>query len=124
VRVINAPFHVEKAPTAQAQPLWEQPWAQDLLRRGAMPAALVLVALVVVFALVRPALKAALAPPPVGARLDEVVEGDAGLPAPGSLPALEAPRSNDKLDAARRMAKDNPAAVANIVRGWVNGEVA
>ena len=122
VRVINAPFHVDKVPTVQAQPLWEQPWALDLLRRGAMPAALVLVALVIVFALVRPALKAAIAPRPVGGRLDEVIEGDAALPAPGALPALEAPRSNDKLDAARRLAKDNPAAVANIVRGWVNGE--
>ncbi|ODU99547.1 MAG: flagellar M-ring protein FliF [Rubrivivax sp. SCN 70-15] len=124
VRVINAPFHVDKAPTVQAQPLWEQPWALDLLRRGAMPAALVLVALVIVFALVRPALKAAIAPRPVGGRLDEVIEGDAALPAPGALPALEAPRSSDKLDAARRLAKENPAAVANIVRGWVNGEVA
>jgi flagellar M-ring protein FliF len=123
VRVINAPFHVDKAPTAQTPPLWEQPWALDLLRRGAMPAALVLVALVIVFALVRPALKAAIAPP-VGARLDEVIEGDAALPAHGGLPALEAPRSSDKLDAARRLAKENPAAVANIVRGWVNGEVA
>jgi flagellar M-ring protein FliF len=124
VRVINAPFHVDKTPAAQAQPLWEQPWALDLLRRGAMPAALVLVALVIVFALVRPALKAAIAPRPVGGRLDEVIEGDAALPAPGTLPALEAPRSNDKLEAARRLAKDNPAAVANIVRGWVNGEAA
>jgi flagellar M-ring protein FliF len=40
------------------------------------------------------------------------------------LPALEAPRASDKLEAARKLAKDNPAAVANIVRGWVNGETA
>jgi flagellar M-ring protein FliF len=40
------------------------------------------------------------------------------------LPALEAPRENRKLDSARQLAKDNPAAVANIMREWVNGEAA
>jgi flagellar M-ring protein FliF len=29
-----------------------------------------------------------------------------------------------RLDNARAMAKNNPAAVAHIVRGWVNGETA
>ena len=41
-----------------------------------------------------------------------------------SLPALEAPRENKQLETARQLAKDNPAAVANIMREWVNGEVA
>ena len=40
----------------------------------------------------------------------------------------EIPRSpNDTaeaLEAARALAKENPAAVANIVRGWVSGESA
>jgi flagellar M-ring protein FliF len=27
-----------------------------------------------------------------------------------------------RLDDARRLAKENPMAVANIVKGWVNGE--
>jgi len=123
VRVINAPFRVEAAAPADDAPIWQKPWLQDLLRAGLAPGALALVALVIVFSLVRPALKAALAPPPQnkGDQLDEVV-GDPLLP--GALPALEAPRSNDKLEAARKLAKDNPAAVANIVRGWVNGETA
>jgi flagellar M-ring protein FliF len=38
------------------------------------------------------------------------------------LPALPAPRSAEYLQGARALAKDNPAAVAGIVRGWVNGE--
>jgi len=124
VRVINAPFRVEPSAPADAQPLWERPWVQDLLRAGAAPGALALVALVIVFTLVRPALKAAIAPRSKGGQLDEVVEGDNALPAPGSQPLLEAPRSTDKLEAARQLARDNPAAVANIVRGWVSGEVA
>ncbi|MFY9514332.1 MAG: flagellar basal-body MS-ring/collar protein FliF [Rubrivivax sp.] len=125
VRVVNAPFRAPVPTPVDELPLWERPWVQELLRAGAAPAALALVALVIVFTLVRPAVKAAIAPPPapvVGGQIDEVVAGDAALPGPDALPALEAPRSNDKLEAARKMAKDNPAAVANILRGWVNGE--
>ncbi len=130
VRVINAPFRVEAAPAADEQPLWQKPWVQDLLRAAAAPGALALVALVIVFTLLRPALKAALAPPPpppLGSQVDEVVEGDnllGGPGGPGGLAALEAPKSNDKLEAARKLAKENPAAVAHIVSGWVNGETA
>jgi flagellar M-ring protein FliF len=122
VRVINAPFRVESAAPADELPLLHRPWLQDLLRAGVAPAALALVALVIVFTLVRPALKAAVAAPTRGGQLDEVVDGDALPPAGGALPALEAPQRNDKLDAARRLAKENPAAMANIVSGWVSGE--
>jgi flagellar M-ring protein FliF len=126
VRVVNAPFRVEKAPEAEELPLWQQPWVLDLLRSGATPAALVLVALIVAFTLIRPAIKAATAKPEpiVGETVDELVDGGAALPGPDQLPALEAPRSNDKLEAARKLARENPAAVANIVRGWVSGEAA
>ena len=37
---------------------------------------------------------------------------------------LEAPQMAKKLESARQLAKDNPTAVANIVRDWVNGEAA
>ncbi len=128
VRVVNAPFRAPVATPAEDLPLWERQWLQELLRAGAAPAALALVALVIVFTLVRPAVKAAITPPPppppvVGGQVDEVVSGDDALPGPNDLPALAAPRSDEKLLAARKMAKENPAAVANILRGWVNGEV-
>jgi flagellar M-ring protein FliF len=76
-----------------------------------------------VFALLRPAMKAMWAPPPPAAKVNEVVGDDDALtldPAPKA--ALEAPRNLEKLQQARQMARTNPAAVANIVRGWVNGE--
>lgn len=124
VRVVNAPFRAPAPPSADETPLWQQPWLQDLLRAGAAPFALAIVALAIIFTLIRPAVKAAIAPPPppVGGQLDEVVDGGAALPGPDDMPALEAPKSNEKLEAARKLAKENPAAVANIVRGWVNGE--
>jgi len=123
VKVINAPFRADPAPAADTTPLWQQPWLTDLLRSTAAPLALGLVGLAIVFALLRPAMKAMFAPPPPspGAQVNEVVGGDLPLD-PSAPPALEAPGANERLEAARRLAKENPAAVANIVRGWVNGE--
>lgn len=124
VRVINTPFHVETVPKVDELPLWQQTWVQDMLRAGAAPAALALVGLLMIFSLVRPALKAALAPPPtpVGGQLDAVVADDESLPGGNETKALPAPAQPAALDRARNLAKENPAAVAGIMRGWVNGE--
>ncbi|HNU10545.1 MAG TPA: flagellar basal-body MS-ring/collar protein FliF [Rubrivivax sp.] len=128
VRVVNAPFRIEAAPPAEAVPVYMQPWLHDLLRAGITPTALALVALVVVFALVRPALKAMTAPPPapaaVGTRLDTVVADEARLPAPEEVEAPLAldDRSGGKLHSARQLARENPAVVASVVRNWVSGE--
>jgi flagellar M-ring protein FliF len=128
VKVINAPFRVEPPPKAEAIPLHQQPWLLDLLRAAAAPLALALVALVVVFKLIRPALKEAgsPAPAPVGGRLDVVAgnDGASAPPTPSAVPALAAPPLNDKLNSARAFAQQNPAAVAQIVKGWVGGEAA
>ncbi len=124
VQLVNVPFHTEAPAAPVDTPLWEQPWLQDLLRSGATPGALVLVALIALFGFVRPAMKAALAPPP-GSQLDAVVADDEALPLPGPEPEqLEAAMASDKLEAARRLAKENPAAVASIMRGWVNPDAA
>ena len=120
VKVVNAPFKIEVIPQVDV-PLWKQPEVIDMLRAAAVPLALAFVALLVFFGLIRPALNAALAPPPLpepGSKLAEVVD-DAQ-----ELPALPAPKNSDHLDGARALAKENPAAVASILRGWVNGETA
>ncbi len=125
VKVVNAPFRGEPATAVDELPLWKQGWLIDLLRSASAPLALALVALVIVFKLIKPALAAVLAPPPPpqpGSSLNEVVDGDAGAAAQAALPAPQSSRHNDRLLAARAMAKENPAAVASIVRGWVNGE--
>ena len=117
VKVINAPFRIEPVTTVDL-PLWKQPETIDLLRAAAVPAGLALVALLVYFGMLRPAFKAALAPrptPPVEPRLAAVVDD------PQLLPALPAPRDNQQLISARALAKQNPAAVADIVSGWVSG---
>jgi flagellar M-ring protein FliF len=125
VKLINAPFKADAIPKPEALPIWKQDWLIDLVRSGATPAALVLVALMAVFGFVRPALKAALpAPSPAqpGQQLNVVADNAVSLPGASNTPLLEAPRTAEHLAAARQAAKDNPAAVAGIVRGWVKGE--
>jgi flagellar M-ring protein FliF len=125
VKVINAPFKVEPV-AVDNTPFWKQPQTLELLRAAAVPAALAIVALAIVFGLIRPALKAANEEKDTkGANLDVVADDDV-LPAieETKLTQIEAPRVSAHLDGARAFAKDNPAAVANIVRGWVSGEAA
>ncbi|HWP20400.1 MAG TPA: flagellar basal-body MS-ring/collar protein FliF [Burkholderiaceae bacterium] len=133
VQVINAPFRVQKVDDAPEDlPLWKRPDALDLLRQLAMPIALVLLALAIVFGVIRPALRGAKPEPRRnGQALDAVIADPEALPAleagaieTQAVPLLAAPMSGDKLDAARQLARDNPAAVANIVRNWVSKEAA
>jgi len=122
VKVINAPFKLDPTAKSTELPWWKQPEVIDMARAAAVPAGLALVALVVFFGLVRPALKALLArPAPVpGANVDLVANDEI---VPVALPrVLEGPRLSEQLVGARTLAKENPAAVASIVRGWVSGE--
>ena len=118
VKVINAPFKVETLTTVEL-PWWKQPDTLDLLRAMALPGALSIVALLVFFGLVRPGVKALMAtpafvaaPPQLNAIADETEE----------LPVLPTPaqaRSNAQLENVRLLARENPAAVAGILRSWV-----
>ncbi len=119
IKVINAPFRTEALPKVEAQPMWQQPWLLDLVRAAAVPAALVIVALLVMSGLIKPAFKAATATP-VGRKLDAVVSDPIDA-APQTL-ALSAPMADKQLQDARALAKQNPAAVAHIVRDWVSKE--
>jgi len=120
VKVINAPFKGEPI-VKDDTPWWKQPEVVDMLRAAAVPAGLTLVALVVFFGLMRPALKAMLAKPvPVpGANLN-IVSDDELVPV--AMPRIEPPKVSEQLVGARMLAKENPAAVASIVRDWVSGE--
>jgi flagellar M-ring protein FliF len=130
LQVINAPFQAPKIEAPEDVPLWKQPEMVDLVRQFAIPGALTLVAVLLILAVVRPALKAAMVAPAPARKVDAVVDGSEVLPplaegegSPG-IPLLAAPMNSNKLEAVRQLAKDNPAAVANIVRGWVTKEAA
>jgi flagellar M-ring protein FliF len=126
VKVINAPFKVAPPNKDASLPLWRQPEVLDILRTAALPVGLVLVALIVFFGMVRPALKVAFAPPPApvpGEQVSAVVDDTEVLPALDGkdMKALPSPQYIQSLEQARQIAKQNPTAAANIVSGWVSG---
>jgi len=125
VKVISAPFIADKTEPVET-PLWKQPWLLDILRSAIVPLAFVAIALIAVFGMIRPAIKAAAPQPPEEKpeTVDEVVDDAELLPGAHGMPKLEAPLHNDKLDRARSLARDNPVAVANIVRDWMEGQTA
>ncbi|MEX8517200.1 MAG: flagellar basal-body MS-ring/collar protein FliF [Leptothrix sp. (in: b-proteobacteria)] len=138
VKLINAPFKIEKQ-VVEELPLWKQPEVQDMVHTLALPLGLALLALIVVFGAIRPVLRQTV-PEAAASRLDAVVDDAQELPAladgsspgalgaPNSAGALPAPEPEvvdtlkPRLDSARKLAKDNPVAVANIVRSWINRE--
>ena len=122
VKVINAPFRIETV-TPVDVPLWKQPDVIDIVRAVALPGALAVVAILVFFGLVRPAMKQVLAAPrrlPPGSQLNAIAGDDS--PVSSALPALAAPLVNERLEDARKLARQNPAAVAGILRNWVDGD--
>jgi flagellar M-ring protein FliF len=127
VNLVNAAFNDVKLPEAEALPFWQQADTMDLARSLAFPAGMVLLALIVFLGLVRPALKLLKAPPtqrevtPLNAILNEAPERP-GLPQPEAV--NEDTPEKRRLNDAKRLALENPAAVATIVKGWVNGEPA
>ena len=130
VNLMNTPFAVEKQ-TLTELPFWKQAEVQDMLRSFAWPVGTLLFALVVLVGAIRPGIKLLSQPPQKLAanmrQLEEVSEEDLGRPmlsAPQSLnPIIEGPTPGElAIEDARKLTRDNPAAVANIVKSWVNGE--
>ena len=131
VNLMNTPFQVDATPQADV-PLWKQPEVIELARTFAWPVGAVLFAALVLMLLVRPALRGsagtakARALPAPGGQLDalesETPERPA-LPGPAKKDdALPATPEQLRLEEARVLAKENPVAVANILKGWLNGE--
>lgn len=128
VNLVNAPFNEIKTTEPEPLPFWQQPDTVDLARSLAFPAGMVLLAFIVFLGMVRPALRILKAPPapvrevtPLNAIVNEQPERP-GLPQPGV--ADEDTPEKRRISDAKRLALENPAAVANIVKGWVNGEAA
>jgi flagellar M-ring protein FliF len=135
VNLMNTPF-VDTKRVEEVLPLWRQPEMQDLARSLAWPIGTVLLVALVLFGLVRPGLKAMARPV-----LSETASED-GAVEPGQVDALVADGTErpplltnssseqipvataeeTRLDAARKLARENPIAVANIVKGWMGSE--
>ena len=129
VNLMNAPFAVEKQ-TLTELPLWKQPELQDLGRSFAWPVGTLLLAALILLGVVRPALQAlARAPataPGQGAQFNALVSDEPERPpllaSLGTATSAAVPLEQLRLEDARKLTRDNPAAVANIVKGWIGSE--
>jgi len=134
VNLMNAPFAVEKQDEL-VLPLWRQPEMQELARSLAWPIGTVLLVALVLLGLVRPGLKAMSRPTMVdavggaqeGGQLDALVADEAERPPllikAAPKPPPEPTEGELRLEDARKLARENPAAVASIVKGWIGSEV-
>jgi flagellar M-ring protein FliF len=130
VNLMNAPFAVEKI-TVTDVPFWREPEVQDMARSLAWPVGTLLLGALLLMGFVRPAMKSAgqavaAGVAPAGGQLNALVADDterALLPPPGKKGEALPPTMHEmRLTDARQLAKDNPMAVASIVKSWVNGE--
>lgn len=134
VNLMNAPFAPEKV-AANDTPVWRQPEVQDLARSLAWPLGTLGLAALVLLGVVRPAMKALNQPAQVITELEEsadlaqldALENDQPerpqLSGPGTVNGTQEPTAAElRLEDARKLTRDNPAAVANIVKTWINGE--
>ncbi|MEX8192076.1 flagellar basal-body MS-ring/collar protein FliF [Comamonas guangdongensis] len=120
VNLVSAPF-MDNASAPAEPPLWKDPEVQAMVKSLGVPVALALFGALVLLGLVRPLLKTRKTAQ--GGQLD-AIEGEAldrpALPAPAT--DLSPTKEQVRLDQARALAKQNPIAVANIVKTWINGE--
>lgn len=119
VNLMNTPFQQE-ARLASDLPVWQQPETIELVKTIMWPVGLVLAALILMFGVVRPILKAR--------KKKELAKLDLLEAEALERPALAAPQKPGeptpeelRLEQARALAKQNPIAVANIIKTWVNG---
>lgn len=125
INVVNSPFVLEPAEPVVETPLWKDPEMLGLAAGFGKYAALVLLALAIIFMVIRPALKAAqaAAPPPPAPRLERTVDNDVALPAPeGQAEAAAATQADAEEQRILELARGNPATVANVVKTWVAKE--
>ena len=132
VSVMNAPFiRPELEEPGEGAPFWENPTIRELLRIGLGA----IVVLVLIFAVLRPALRTLISPPRTRTEVDA---GDAQLQAQANLPALAQAQAaqigNDgaqpqlalppnsyeaRLDVARQAVNEDSKRVAQVVKEWV-----
>lgn len=121
VNLMNAQFQQDTGRLASDLPLWQQPETIALAKSVMWPVGLVLAALILALGVVRPILKAR--KKKEQAQLDLLAADEIERPALAApLKPGEPTPEELRLQQARALAKQNPIAVANIIKTWVNGE--
>ncbi len=134
VNLLNAAFVAEKVDVVDV-PFYRQPEVVDLARSFAWPLGTLLFAGLVLLGVIRPAIKAMGTAPVAGAAVGsdmqmnqlDALESDTPerpqLGGPGTAAdTAQVTAAEKQLEDARQLTRDNPAAVANIIKAWMNGE--
>jgi flagellar M-ring protein FliF len=126
IQVLNKSFQMMStgdAPTAL--PFWQSPLFFDIVRQGLG----ILLVLIVIFKVLKPmaggfvrASTASLPAPAYAALPSSGAPALAGGPTHGELPAPQKPSLDERVNAAKQVASQDPERVANIMKDWVGGE--
>ncbi len=127
VNVINAAFTPSEAPEPLPElPIWEQPWLQDLVKKGVGG----LLVLLLVFGVLKPVMKSLAAPrgqemiaAPEGGEgaAEGIAEDTVSLSQDAVQPALGGPPGSyeQNLATANAAIEQDPKLVAQVVKNWV-----
>jgi flagellar M-ring protein FliF len=113
VNVVNAAFsQPEVLAVAEPVSFWKQPDVVTMTKETGKAVLFLTLTLIVVFGVVRPALKSIASTP-------RVVAAAPPQQAPAALPSAQGFASLDQM---RQLARNDPATVANVVKSWVGQE--
>ncbi|HTT10252.1 MAG TPA: flagellar basal-body MS-ring/collar protein FliF [Burkholderiaceae bacterium] len=117
LNVVNAQFSTPDVGPVEAVPVWKQPDVIALAQEAGKATLFLLLTLIVVFGVVRPALRS------IGTRA-VVVPAAGEAPAQSALPSAKGDGGStlSPLEQMRQLAKNDPATVANVVKAWVGTE--
>jgi flagellar M-ring protein FliF len=131
VNLMNAPFVAEKVESMDV-PIWRQPVVTDVAQSLAWPLGTLALAALVLIGFVKPAMKTLAESRPHAGAHNRESQLDALESEQPERPQLAGPhgehepvamsQSELRMEEARKLTRDNPAAVANIVKSWINGE--
>ncbi len=123
LNVVNAAFDQAGARVAGEASLWQQPEVAALAKEAGKALLFLLITLIVVFGILRPALRAA-AQRKTEAETQALLANNPEALEAEAVEALPVPSVADmrpsQLDQVRRIAREDPATVANVVRAWVS----
>jgi flagellar M-ring protein FliF len=114
LNVVNSAFSQPEALAPQAVPLWQQPDVIAMGKEAGKALLFLLLTMIVVFGVVRPAMRTMAVPPKAQP-----------LPESAAAPQLAAPAENlppSPIEQVRALAKNDPGTVANVVKSWVGSE--
>ncbi|GAB4472990.1 MAG: flagellar basal-body MS-ring/collar protein FliF [Burkholderiaceae bacterium] len=118
LNVVNAPFsQPDTAAPAEAPPFWKHPDAIALAKESGKALLFLVLAMIVVFGVVRPALRA------MAAAQQRPAQETPQQPAQLAMSASAGETTGvSPLEQVRQLAKNDPATVANVVKAWVGAE--